>query len=112
MADYSEAKVEYDREDRLERSASASRKGRGESVSHNLGRVQDQIQQLDELIGLLEKTLEPVLRREYEGMNPGEDSEPTAASDQSLLSEQIESYADRLNRKNRHLSRILERINL
>lgn len=80
------------------------------TIGLQLTRISEGLGLLDEVTSKLEQRLEPILLREDSDgrKESGEDLTPP----QSILSEQLSSYADRIDRRIRQVVRILDSVNL
>lgn len=87
---------------------------RNRTIGGNMTRIAETIQTLDEQISKLNDMLAPILSKEdTNAKSPGAgDDDAQAWNDQSELSEQLENFADRIQRRINHVRRITERVNL
>lgn len=110
MDAYSRGRSEYS-DDRLSDVGIRSQEPvRCVTVGGNLTRIQGSLMELDEVLSMLEKTLSVVLLPDEERAQSDDGAVPS--SNQSQLSEQLEMFADHIDRHHRRVSRILARVNL
>lgn len=115
MADYSEAKVQYDREDRERRQGMSERdldRPRQQTVGGQLTHIQDQVGRMDELLKVLEERLSPILAPEVDGEKSVGENDSSPLRLQSDLAETLEAHGDRIARHSRRVERMINRINL
>lgn len=83
---------------------------RAGSIRGNMERVAANIERLQGMVSALHTILSPVLRPESDSEMTAR--EPTKPIYQSELSEQLENYADELERIHRRIDDIMNRVNL
>jgi hypothetical protein len=83
------------------------------TISFQVTAIQELLMAMDETISSLEDRLQPLLAPEYDSPEKGSSSsEVPATKTMSDLAEQLESYASRIDRHNRRIHRLYNRVNL
>ena len=84
-----------------------------DTISFQVTAIQELLMAADETITSLEDRLQPLLAPEYDSSEKGSGgSDVPTVKTMSDLAEQLEAYAARIDRHNRRLHRIYNRINL
>ena len=84
-----------------------------DTIGFQVTAIQELLTAMDETLACLEDRLQPLLAPEYDSpeKGPGGHDVP-ATKTMSDLAEQLESYASRIDRYNRRIHRLFNRVNL